>query len=459
MQYRIEKDFLGRVKIPAGAYYGPTTQRTLNTFKISGIRINKNFINTYVMLKEATAMANMKSGKLDQRIGNAIIKACGKILKGGYDNEFDIDVFQAGAGTSTNMNVNEVIANIAAGILKGKKGDKNIVSPNDHVNMSQSTNDTYPTNIQLCCHYMLNKQLMPALNKLRTALSRKSSEFSSIVKIGRTHLQDAVPITLGQEFSGYAGAITRLVGIFDNAGSMLMEIPIGGTAVGTGINTPKDYRANIIKELNRIFNSKFRPSRNIFTDIQNQIAELELCNALSTAAITLGKIANDLRLLGSGPRAGINELLLPEVLPGSSIMPGKVNPSVAEMLNMACFEVIGNCAIVREAAASGQLELNVFTPIIAFNLLFSIEIISNAINTFSEKMVKGIKINKSGISKHLEMNLSIATALNPYIGYSKAAKIARKAGKENKSIKQVCIELGVLDKETLDRILNPKNLI
>ncbi len=458
MRYRKERDVLGVVKVPYDAYYGSETARAVENFRISGLRIQDEFIKAYALLKLCAAKANMGTGSLDARKGAAIVKACGDILKGRLD-DFPIDIFQAGGGTSTNMNLNEVIANKAIELLGGHKGEYRLVHPNDHVNMSQSSNDTYPTAICIASYLAVEERLIPSLERLLHALNGRIRAFSGIVKIGRTHLQDAVPITLGQEFSGYAGSIEAALERIRSAQRLLLEIPIGGTAVGTGINAAKGYSQGFVKELNAATGARFRLSKRVFALMQNRSAELSLSDAITEAAVALGKIANDLRLLASGPRAGLGDILLPEVQPGSSIMPGKINPSIPEMLNMVCFQCIGNGTTVREAVSAGQLELNVFEPLIAYNLLFSIGILSNAASTFGERCVKGIKANKARILKSLEMDLSIATALNPYIGYSKAAEIARKAYRENKSVKEVCLELRIMEPEKLELILSAANTV
>ncbi|MCL5680020.1 MAG: aspartate ammonia-lyase [Candidatus Marsarchaeota archaeon] len=455
MAYRTEHDVLGNIKINADAYYGSETERARQNFPISGIRVQDEFIRAYAVLKAAAAMANIKAGKLDKKRGNAIIKAASHIADGNLMDQFVLDVFQAGAGTSTNMNLNEVIANKAIEMLHGKKGDYKLVHPNDHVNMSQSTNDTYHCVIRISSYDYIGKWLIPALENLEKSLEVKSSEFKDIYKIGRTHLQDAVPMTLGQEFSGYAGSVRHVKDELKRAIESMLELPLGGTAIGTELNTPKHYKEYAIKELDRLTGHKFYLSKNIFAAMQSEHAELEVANALDDVAIAVNRIANDIRLLGSGPRAGLNELVLPAVQPGSSIMPGKINPSMAEMLNMVCFNVMGSMHAVREAANAGQLELNVFMPVIAYNMLFSVKILSNGINAFNSLCIIGIKPNKKEIKRNLEMDTSLVTALSPYIGYSKAAEIAVKAYNEGKSIKQVCMELNIMEKGKLERILDP----
>lgn len=458
-KYRIEEDALGSVKVPLEAYYGSQTQRALDNFTASGLYINHRFIESYAMLKKSAAIANLKVGKLDRRRCNAITKACDEIIAGKFKDQFRVDAFQAGAGTSINMNLNEVIANRAIELLGAKKGDYKIVHPNDHVNMSQSTNDTFHTNVHVATYLYVTNDLIPSLKSLEKSLSSKSRQFSKIVKIGRTHLQEAVPITLGEEFSGYASSLSKVRMGVQNAARAMLDIPLGGTAVGTMINASEEYSKAAIMELNKITNCNFKRSRNRFASQQNQTSELILSDSIKEAAVLINKISNDFRLLTSGPRAAIREIILPEVQPGSSIMPGKVNPSMPEMMNMICMQVIGSNATITEGATSGQLELNVFMPMIAFNLMFSIQIMSNGIKLFTEKCVDGIIADMYHINKHLEENLSLATALNPYIGYSRAAQIAKIAYANNKTIKQVCIELNVLEKKKLDKILDPKNLV
>ncbi len=456
MQYRLERDVLGEVRVPKDAYWGPETQRTLNNFDVSGVRVPLEVIYAYAMLKKAAASANMKDGKLDTKTGIAVIKACNEVLAHKLDDQFIIDIFQAGAGTCTNMNVNEVIANRAIELLGGRKGDYRKVNPNDHVNMSQSTNDTMPSTTHIATYIAVRDLLLPSLRNLEKTLDRKAKEFEKVVKIGRTHLQDAVPMTLGQEFSGYRWSVTSTTGMLIDAQNRLLEIPIGGTAVGTGINAGEKYARYAVAELGRITGAEFRLPRSRFALMQQRLEELAVADALKEVAVAINKISSDFRLLASGPRSAIGEIALPDVIPGSSIMPGKINPSMPEMMNMVCQEVIGNCATVTEAAQGAQLEINVYTPIIVYNLIFSIKILSRGVDLFTEKCIRGIKANKAVISEKLEMDLSLSTALSPYIGYAKASEVARKAFRENKSIKQVCIEMKILDKKTLDRILDPQ---
>lgn len=459
MKTRKEHDILGNIEVPYDSYYGSETQRAINNFNISGIHIGSEIIQAYAIIKKSAAIANMKSGALDSTIGKPIIKACNEIIESKLSDQFKIDVFQAGAGTNTNMNINEVIANRALELLKKKRGSYNIINPNDHVNMGQSTNDTYHTAMNIALVLLIKNTLLPSIWSLEGSLNKKADDFKNIIKVGRTHLQDAVPISLGAEFSGYASSLHDIIKHLNYAIIILSNVPIGGTAVGTGINAKSDYKKNILKEINILTKHKFSSSKNIFSSMQNPTEELLLSGILKTAAIEISKIANDLRLLNSGPRSGISEIILPAVQPGSSIMPGKINPSIAEMINMACFHLIGACNAVEWAIGGAQLELNVFMPIISFELISSIKIFSNAIKTFDKKCVVGIKPNIAHINAHLKSNLSIVTALTPYIGYQKASEIAMRAYIENNSIMDVCMHMHILDKNKLNKILDPKNMI
>ncbi len=458
MPNRIEDDVLGPVKVDSSAYYGSETQRAIQNFPISGLRMPRSFIRAYVILKRSAATSNMMIGKLDKKMGTAITHACDEILEGKLSDQFVVDVFQAGAGTSTNMNVNEVITNLAIRLLKGRLGDYSIVHPNDHVNMSQSTNDTFHCATRIAAYAELGSPLLHALERLKKTLAAKSGEFRSVVKIGRTHIQDAVPMTFGQEFSGYSESVGYCISNIRGAMKGLLELPLGGTALGTGINASESYAKHTLSEINKSTKARFFIAKNRFAAMQNEYAELMCGDALKNTAITLNKIANDFRLLSSGPRAGINEIVLPPVQPGSSIMPGKINPSMAEMLSMVCFQVMGCAAVIDEAANSGQLELNIFMPIIAYNLLFSIQILSNGISAFEKRCARGVKVNKDVVKKYVDSSTAVATALSPYIGYAKAAEIAREAYLKNKSIIDVCIERKVMTTDELKRILDPKRL-
>ncbi len=455
---RVEKDFLGKVRVPADAYYGAETERAVENFPISGMKVPIEFIRQYALVKRSAALANMKLKKLDEKKGKAIVRACDDVIKGKFDNQFVTDVFQAGAGTSVNMNVNEVVANRAIEILGGKKGDTKLVHPNDHVNMSQSTNDTFPAAMHITTYVLATDRLIPSLNTLQHAFEKKAKEFKGDVKVGRTHLQDAVPMTLGQEFSGYAVSIAKQTDNISRAAKTMLTLSLGGTAVGTGIEASKAYSNLVVNEIKKQTKANFTLSKNFFDFQQNRAEEEWFSGALRDLAIAISKIANDLRLLASSPTSGLGDIKLPAVQPGSSIMPGKVNPSVPEMVNMVCFEVIGNDTTISYASESGQLELNVFMPLIAYNLVYSIKILSSACDVFAKKCVLGIKANEKKMKEGVEHDVSIATALAPYIGYTRAAQVARKAVKEGKTVRQVCIEMRIMPKSELDKILNPKEM-
>ncbi|MBI4681538.1 MAG: aspartate ammonia-lyase [Nitrospirae bacterium] len=455
---RIEKDTLGKVKLPDNVYYGAQTQRAVGNFPISGLRLPRQFIKAQGTVKLAAARANGSLGLLSKKILRAIEKASIEVINGTHDRHFVVDVYQAGAGTSQNMNANEVIANRAIEMLGGQKGDYKLVHPNDHVNMAQSTNDTIPSSIYISSFEAVRDDLIPALKTLRGALISKSGEFDKIVKAGRTHMQDAVPIRLGQEFSGYAESVNNDLLRLQNASKSLLNLPIGGNALGTGINAHPGFKNSIIKEIREITGINFKSCKNLFEGIQNIYPALELSAALRGIAVTLTKIANDIRLLSSGPRTGFAEIKLPAVQPGSSIMPGKVNPVMAEMLNMVCFQVMGNDTAVSYAAQASQLELNVMMPVIAHNLLFSIEILSNGINAFTKKCVTGIEADAAKCNDYAEATLAMATALNPLVGYTAAAEVSKQAYETGKTVRQIAVEDGILNREDASRILDPNKL-
>ena len=458
-KYRTERDFLGKVEVPSDAYYGAETERAKELFHVSGMRVRSEFIKTYAIVKRSAAIANMKVGKLDRKKGAAIVRACDEIINGKLDDQFVVDVFQAGAGTNTNMNLNEVAANRAIEILGGKKGDYKLIHPNDHVNMSQSTNDTYPATMHISTYLALTTKLVPELELLRKAMQRKAREFAEIPKIGRTHLQDAVPLFLGDEFAGYEASIERQLEHVKKSADSLLSLSLGGTAVGTGIEASRAYSKAIVAEIDRFTKAKFRLARNFF-DIQQSSSEEEwVGSALKDLAIALNKIANDLRLMSSGPVAGFSDITLPPVMPGSSIMPGKINPSVPEMLNMVCFDVIGKSTTIEHAIEGGQLELNVYMPIISHNLLSSIDLLSRSIGIFTKRCVSGIKANEERLSGNLEKDISIATALAPYIGYAKASEIAKQARKEGKTVKAIALEKKLMPAKELEKLLDPKRMI
>jgi fumarate hydratase class II len=455
--YRIERDTLGSIKVPKHAYYGAQTQRAYKNFPISNLRFQRIFIRALGIVKYSAAKANIKLGLLDKKVGEAIVKASREVIDGRLDNEFIVDVFQTGSGTSTNMNANEVIANRAIEILGGKKGSKGLVHPNDHVNMGQSSNDVFPTAIRIACVELVDKKLLPSLKLLKNALDEKGKEFESVVKAGRTHLQDALPVTLGQEFSAYAKMIEKAILRIKSARDELKELPLGGTAVGTGLNTHKDFAGYAIKEICMLTGIEFKEAENKFEIMQSMASECNLSSELKVLATSLMKIANDLRLLTSGPRTGLYEVSLPVVQPGSSIMPSKVNPVIAESLNMVCAQVIGNDLTITISAQSGQLELNTMMPVLAYNLIQSIEILANSCNNFAKRCIKGIKANVKRCRELAESSLALITVISPVIGYDKASKIAKRALDEGKSIKEVLIEEG-FSKEEIERIVNVKRL-
>jgi fumarate hydratase class II len=425
---------------------------------IFGLKLPGRFIKAQGIVKLACARANGFLGLINRKACKAIEKAALEVSKGAHDRHFVVDVYQAGAGTSQNMNANEVIANRAIEILGGKRGDYTLIHPNDHVNMAQSTNDTIPTSIYISTFEAVRDDLMPALKGLKGALSNKSREFDGIVKAGRTHMQDAVPIRLGQEFGGYADAVKKDICRLRSSLESLLYLPIGGNAAGTGINAHPGFKNRVVREIRNITGIKFRSCENLFNGIQNVNPALELSASLRGISISLSKIANDVRLLSSGPRTGFAEIKLPVVQPGSSIMPGKINPVMAEMLNMVCFQVIGNDTAIAYATQASQLELNVMMPVIAHNLLFSIEILSNGINAFTGKCVKGIKADEKRCKDYADSTLAMATALNPIIGYTSAAKISAEAYRTGKNVKQLAVEKNILKEKEASRILDPRRL-
>jgi len=453
----MEKDSLGNVKVPFDSYYGVQTRRAVENFPISGLKLQPVFVESYVLIKKASALANAELGVLNKKISRAVIKASDEILSGKLTEHFAVDVYQAGAGTSFNMNTNEVIANRATEILGGKKGDYDIVNPNDHVNMAQSTNDTFPTAMRISSLLML-KKLLPVIKNFEITLWKKSREFNSVIKSGRTHLQDASPLTLGQEFSGYAENVRKHYELVLNTQKHLSIIGLSGTAVGTGLNTHVKYRTLVIKKLSLLTGLKLKPAKNYFEAMQSMLPFTVLSSALRNFAADITRIANDIRLLTSGPATGLGEIILPAVQPGSSIMPGKVNPSMAEMVNMVCFQVIGNDLTVALASQAGQLELNVMMPVIAYNILWSMEILKNGLREFDKRCISGIKANKKKCREYAERSISIVTVLNPIIGYSKAAEIAKDAVKTGKSIVEVIREKNILSEKEIKNILDLKKL-
>ena len=453
MHVRVEKDSLGEHQIPKDAYYGVQTYRAIENFPISGLRPKAGYVEATVHIKKAAAKVNQALGLLDAKKADAIVQAADEILSGKLREWFVVDVYQAGAGTSHNMNANEVIANRAIEILGGTKGDYSLLHPNDHVNMAQSTNDVCPTAIRIAA-LMIVRDLIPTLESLQEAFSRKAKEFDGIIKSGRTHLQDAVPVRLGQEFGGYASNIQKHRERVLSAAETCKELGIGGTAAGTGLNAHPKYREMMVKQLTSQLNINFRMADNYFEAMQSLRPFVDLSGAIRNLAQDLIRIANDLRLLSSGPKTGLAEITLPAVQPGSSIMPGKVNPVVAEMLNMVCFQVLGCDTTVVFAAQAGQLELNVMMPVVAFNLLHESEILKNAIDVFIKFCVLGITANKERCEIFAEGSMSIVTVLNPHIGYAKAAEIAKEYLASGKSMKQLVLEKGLMTKEKLDEVFN-----
>lgn len=451
MQTRTETDSLGKLQVPADAYYGIQTARALRNFPISGLKPKPAYVDATVRIKKAAARVNAGLGLLDAAKADAIIAACREILAGQLREWFVVDVYQAGAGTSHNMNCNEVIANRANELLGGSKGDYAVVHPNDHVNMAQSTNDVCPTAIRIASLTLLD-QLFAALRLLETALDEKARAFDPIVKAGRTHLQDAVPVRLGQEFGAYRANVAEHAHHLRAAADSNRELGIGGTAAGTGLNSAPEYRKRMAAELSRDTGLELRPAKDYFEAMQSLRPFVALSGALRNLAQDLVRIANDLRLLSSGPKTGLAEIVLPPVQPGSSIMPGKVNPVMAEMLNMVCFQVIGCDATVLLAAQAGQLELNVMMPVVAFNLLHEIEILASAIAAFARGCVAGISADEVRCRSYAEGSMSIVTVLNPHIGYARAAEIAHEYLHSGKSIKELVLEKGLLTPEQMERV-------
>ena len=451
MSFRIEKDSLGEMQVPANAYYAAQTQRAILNFPISGMRPYRAFVWSMAAIKRAAAEVNRDLGLLDPKLAGAIIQACEEVMGGQLADQFVVDPFQAGAGTSHNMNLNEVLANRANEILgvELNAAGKKPVNPNDHVNMAQSTNDTIPTAIRLGCLWRL-PDLLKAVGDLAAALEAKAAEFDDVVKSGRTHLQDAVPVRLGQEFGGYAKAVRRDADRISRSADALRRMPIGGTATGTGLNAHPDYHAGMVKVMSRLLSQPLQESDNLFEGMQSMADAADFSGSMRTLAITLTRIANDFRLLSSGPTTGLDEIRLPAVQPGSSIMPGKVNPVMAEMLNMTCFHVQGNDHAVALAAQAGQLELNVMMPIIAHNLFEMMQVMIGAINAFTTKCVVGVTAQREKATAWLGRNAIVVTALNPVIGYQAGAELVKEAMKRNATIREVAasrIEAGTLSKK------------
>ena len=460
MDYRIEKDTLGEVKVPKDSLWGAQTERSRKNFKIgdpSSMPIE--IIHAYAVIKKSAAQTNEDLGILSKKKSNLIQKVCDEILENKHNDQFPLVIWQTGSGTQTNMNINEVISN-RAHLIEGKKlgeSDKTL-SPNDDVNLSQSSNDTFPTAINIAAMKIISKNTLINLKKLRDSLNNKSKEFNEVVKIGRTHLMDATPITLGQEFSGYVSQLDHGIKTIENAIGHLSELPIGGTAVGTGLNTPKGYSKKVVDYISKNTGLSFKESPNKFEGIASHDCIVEMHGALKTISASIYKVSNDIRLMGSGPRSGLGELLLPINEPGSSIMPGKVNPTQCEAISMVCAQIIGNDVAVSFAGANGHFELNVFKPLFAFNIIESSKILGDASLSFAENCIDGIKPNKKRIEKFLNDSLMLVTALNSKIGYYKAAEIANKAYKEDITLKEAALQLAFLTEEEFDSYVNPTRM-
>lgn len=460
MEYRIEKDSLGPVQVPADVYWGAQTQRSKDNFKIGGHRMPIEVIRAFAILKKAAAQANVDLGVLPKNKLAMIAKVCDEILKGKLDDQFPLVVWQTGSGTQSNMNLNEVIANRAHVLNGGKLDDaKKVLHPNDDVNKSQSSNDTFPTAMSIAAYSYLVEHTLPALKVLHGALDAKAKAFKKIVKIGRTHLMDATPLTLGQEFSGYASQVEHGIKAVQNALPHLAELALGGTAVGTGLNTPKGYDKLVAQKIAELTGHPFVTAKNKFESLAAHDAIVAAHGALKSVAVSLNKIANDIRLLASGPRSGIGEINIPSNEPGSSIMPGKVNPTQSEAMTMAMAQVLGNDVAIAAGGMQGHFELNVFKPMIIFNFLTSARLIADACHSFVEHCVEGIEANHSRIKMHLDNSLMLVTALNTHIGYDKAAEIAKKAHKEDLTLKQAALALGYLTAAEFDKWVKAEDMV
>lgn len=457
-EYRIEKDSMGEVKVPSWAYWGAQTQRAVDNFPVSGFKMPDSMIKALGLIKRYAAEVNYELGLIDKRIADAIIKAAEEVIEGKLNDHFPVDIYQTGSGTSTNMNANEVIANRANEILGSPLGKRSPVHPNDHVNRGQSSNDVIPTAIHIAMRQMLDP-LVRALDELYESFQVKVEEFSDIVKIGRTHFQDAVPMTLGQEFSGYACTLYRSTERIKSTFDHVEELALGGTAVGTGLNAHPEFAPRVIKKISDRTGIPFKEAPNKFAALACRCAELELMGTLNKLAVVLMKIANDLRLLSSGPRTGFAEIFLPALQPGSSIMPGKINPVIPEMMIQVCAQVMGKNVVITVAGQQGPLELNMMKPTIAYNILTSIKILTNAVKLFDKKCVSGIKANRQRCEELVEWSMALVTPLALKIGYDRAAQIAHKAFEENKTIRQVVVEEGILTKEEADEVLDPRKMV
>ena len=459
MKTRKEQDSLGFINVPVDKYWGASTQRSTKYFNIGDILVQPILIKSIAIIKKAAAIVNSKNGDIEKKISNAIVKASNEIISGKLNDNFPLKVWQTGSGTQTNMNVNEVIANRAIEILGGKKGSKKPVHPNDHVNKSQSTNDVFPTAMHMAIADQTKKKLLPSLKLLNSNLKKKAKEFKKIVKVGRTHLQDATPLTLGQEFSGYHYQLTKCIDRIKISLDEIYYLAQGGTAVGTGINTKKGFDKKIVNEIKKITKLPFKSSPNKFASLAAHDAIVNFSGTINTTAVCLMKIANDIRFLASGPRAGLGELILPENEPGSSIMPGKVNPTQCEAVTMVCVKIIGNHNGITIAGSHGHFELNVFKPLIIYNILQSISIMSDSTKSFANYCVSGIKADRNKINEFLENSLMLVTALTPKIGYDNASMIAKKALKNNSTLKTEAIKSGLINEKEYNKIVDPKKMI
>jgi len=455
MKYRIEFDSIGKIKVPGDKYWGASTERSNKYFNIGDFLVRPIVVRSIAVIKKAAAIVNAKNKDLDLKLSRYIVKAAEEIIKGKHNDHFPLKVWQTGSGTQTNMNVNEVIANRAIQMMGGKMGTKKPVHPNDHVNKSQSTNDVFPTAMHISIAIKAKEKLLPSLKLLEKELAKKSREFKSIVKVGRTHLQDATPLTLGQEFSGYQSQLKKCIIRIENALKEIYHLAQGGTAVGTGLNTKKNFDKKIIKEISKITRLPFKPATNKFAALAAHDEIVNFSGTLNTTAVCLMKIANDIRFLGSGPRAGYGELILPSNEPGSSIMPGKVNPTQSEAVTMVCVKVIGNHNGITMAGSHGHFELNVFKPLIIHNILQSINIMSDSARAFGLYCIKGIKADKKRIKYLLDNSLMLVTALAPKIGYDRAAQIAKTAHKNGTTLKEEVVKVGLINEKEYDKIMSP----
>ena len=454
---RKEHDFIGELEVPDEVYYGVQTMRAIDNFHITGQTIDPDFVQSIARVKKAAAMANMATGRLDKKIGEALIEAADEIIDGKLLDQFPVDPIQGGAGTSINMNMNEVLCNRALEIIGQPKGRYDIISPNNHANMAQSTNDSFPTSIKVCLSHKA-KKVTAALDRLATELEKKSEEYKDVLKMGRTHLQDAVPITLGQEMGMYASAVRRGIRRINHAVEEIHVMNMGGTAVGTGLNAEPAYIKKVAETLSEVTGETYVSADNMIDATNNTDGFSDVSSAMKTTALVLIKMANDFRLMASGPRCGLNELKLPKRQPGSSIMPGKVNPVMAEVLDQTCYQIIGNDMAIGLGVENGQFELNVMEPVMAFNLFHSMQYLSNAIHAFVEYLLKGVKANKEACQSWVDHSVGIVTALLPHIGYERSSMLAKEAYATGRPIREIILEHGYLTKEQMDIILSPQEM-